>query len=152
PRHAGGKRPEFRPGGDSLDDPDEQRVLPLGVGEAEGLAHRNSPSRSAAATAPARSLTPSLREMALAGLFTVSSPITRRLAIARWDRPATIRPSTSLSRWDSPIRAPGQNSPLSSRAADDATRAAMVASTTVSPACTCSRDLTSSSPVTRLSR
>ena len=56
--------------------------------------------------------------MARVWLLTVSSPITSRLAMARLDRPATTSPSTSLSRWDRPTRAPGQNSPLSSRAAE----------------------------------
>ena len=72
PSDAGGERPELRAGRDGLDDADEQSVLTLRVADAEPRTgsvavsrrrgtHRNTPSRSAAATAPARSLTPSLR-------------------------------------------------------------------------------------------
>src|ERR1700739_2529485 len=62
--------------------------------------------------------------MARAWLFTVSSPMMSRAAMARLDSPATISPRTSLSRCERPSRAPGQNSPLSSRAAAVAARAA----------------------------
>ena len=57
----GSERAELRAGRDRLDDADEQRVLPLGVGQPQPVGHRKIPSRSAAATAPARSPTLSLR-------------------------------------------------------------------------------------------
>ena len=51
---------QVKPGRDRLDDPDEQPRLPHGIGEAEA-AQWKIPSRRAAATAPARSVTSSLR-------------------------------------------------------------------------------------------
>ena len=60
-RDAGGEWLERRPGRDRLDDPGEKRVLPFGVGQPEAGCHWKTPSRSAAATAAARSPTPSLR-------------------------------------------------------------------------------------------
>ena len=66
-------------------------------------------------------------------VLTVSSLTTSLIAIARLDSPATSSDSTSLSRWVRPRWAPGQNSPLRSRAADSATRPASAGSMSTSP-------------------
>ena len=112
PRHAGGQRPERRARRDGLDDADEQRVLPLRVGQPQG-ARARGPARGRGLTgtplraAPPPPRRPGRRRQACGRspavwLFTVSSPMTSRAAMARLDSPATMSPSTSLSRWAEP--------------------------------------------------
>ena len=80
-----GERLDVRPAGRRLDDREQDLVLALRVVEAPGLRgpHRNTPSRSAAATAAVRSGTCSLRSSDRTWLLTVSSPMTSWPAIAR---------------------------------------------------------------------
>src|SRR5581483_884843 len=125
--------------------------LPEQGGPAPG-AHRKRPSRMAKATAWDRSLASSLRYTARTWVLIVSSPSTRRLAMALLDRPFTSSSRTSLSRWVSPRWAPAQNSPRWRRAADRATRPASEGSMTISPSSTRWRWPSSSSAVTCLVR